>query len=321
VPLAPAPPVSPPTRTPASLEADPAYADFFGLADSSATDLLLAVGNCQVESVRQLLDGAPAGLRSVRVPPVFELAPQHVSRLHRLLARTAVLVAQPVRAGYRGLDLGTDALTSALPPGSSVVRVPPVRWSGMHPWHAVHHPEGTPDPPLVAYHDLRVLAGFLRGTGVAHVDERSLQTAVPVIARTSQQELARRRRAFGTVDVGDAFDRPGPDHVRTVNHPGNPVLALLASRVAEEVSAHGGRALGAVAPQRPLLDSVLAPVDPVVADHWDVPARRDWVVDGVVLAEEQVHETHLRWYAEHPEVAETLARREQDRMRLLGLVA
>src|SRR5690606_21457066 len=99
--------------------------------------------------------GTPALPPSVRVPPVFELTAQDLPHLHRLLSRTAVLVAQPVRADYRGMPLGTGQLATHLPAGAETVRIPVLYDASLFPWMVtVRHPERPEeDPPVVPYHD------------------------------------------------------------------------------------------------------------------------------------------------------------------------
>ena len=69
------------------------YADFYGQASERAGQdnaapgdlpLVVVIGNCQAESLRVLLDADP-GLRSVRVPPVFEWGTRDAEAAARLL--------------------------------------------------------------------------------------------------------------------------------------------------------------------------------------------------------------------------------------------
>jgi hypothetical protein len=280
-------------------------------------DPLVVVGNCQAESLRLLLD--PAGERSVRVPPVFELDAHQTVLLHRLVSRASVLVSQPVRDDYRGHAVGTAQLRALLPPSSACVVVPIVRHLGLHPFQVVHHaPEGVPALPVVPYHDLRTVRALLHPDADPH-DVVLRPEMVRAVAQESLAELARRERATDVV-VSDLLERPGPEHLRTVNHPGNPVLLGLAGRVAERLG------LPPVAdPGRPLLSSVRAPLDPVVAKTWGFehrPEHTTWWLEGRPLDDAVVVQAHRAWYAERPEhlaVAQAVWERHLPRARVLGL--
>ena len=109
------------------------YGHFYGLEDLPEGDLLLVWGNCQAESYRRLLGGEPgtamlgdSGLNTVRVPPAFEIQPDEVEHLERLLTRTRALVTQPIPQDYRGMPIGTAQLIAQLPEDAPVVRIPVV---------------------------------------------------------------------------------------------------------------------------------------------------------------------------------------------------
>ncbi|MDT9595065.1 WcbI family polysaccharide biosynthesis putative acetyltransferase [Nocardioides zeae] len=273
-----------------------------------ALPLLVVMGNCQAESLRLLLRGAD--LRSVRVPPVHELDAEDVPRLQRLLARTDLFVSQPVGAGYRGLPLGTDELRAHLPRSARTALVTPIRYHGLHPWHVVAHPPGLvdPDPPLVAYHDLRTLTGRR---------EPPPDGAVAEVGRRSVAELQRREALHGSVVVSDLFAAPRPALMRTVNHPGNTVLAPVAARLREALG------LDPAPPgvERPLLDAVHAPVEEPVVRAWgldDAPST-DWRVRGEAVPDARVVETHHEFYRRRPDVADLLRTRYAELADLLGL--
>lgn len=289
------------------------YADFHG-GSRTCDGSLVVVGNCQAESLRLLLD--PDGRHSVRVPPVFELTAAEVPRLHELVSRADALVVQPVHDGYRGHALGSAELAQSLPSTGRTVVVPSVRHNALYPAHVVQHPRaGTPPLPITPYHDLRVVRAALTG---AHPFPPLGSDAVRRVARASLAELAR-REARTSVAVSDALVEPHPEQMRTVNHPGNPVLLALATRVAAALGREAP-----VDPGRPLLASVRAPIEPEVAATWGLdaePVHAWWWFDGVPVASAEVAEAHLGWYAAHPaETAEVWAK-HRDTAERLGLVA
>ena len=291
------------------------YGAFYGLEDVPADrPVVLVHGNCQAESLRVVL-ALEDDLATLRVPAVHELEAEDLPYLAGWLERADLLVTQPVRDGYRGLPLGAGELTSALRPGARVARVPVIRFAGLHPCHAIVRPPADTGltPPLVAYHDLRLLAEAA-GRREGHV----LTVAhVHAIAERSREELRRREAAHGTVVASDLFDRPTFAHMRTLNHPGNPIWAALAERVR---AALGLRA-GATDPGRELLDAIHAPHEAAVLEAFDLGGAPcpDWRVDGVVVAAEEVRRAHLGFYAARPDVVAAGLARHADALRALGL--
>ncbi|AGL16570.1 WcbI family polysaccharide biosynthesis putative acetyltransferase [Actinoplanes sp. N902-109] len=289
------------------------YGAFYGL-DEPAGDgpVALVVGNCQAESLRIVLDGG--GLRTVRTPPVHELTAADLPCLDRWLARAAVLVMQPIRTGYRGLPLGSAQLHAQLGPHARTLLVPVIRFAGLYPAHAIVRPPSDPGltPPVVAYHDLRLLAA---AAGLPAQATLSVP-AVRAVAEHSLGELRSREARHGTVVVSDLFAAPSFAQMRTLNHPGNPIWIALAERVraALGLPEHDGD------PGRPLLDSIHAPREAAVLEAWglDGEERPHWLAAGQVVAAEAVQEAHRRWYEQHPEVVQAGLVRHAETLRLLG---
>lgn len=295
------------------------FAHFYGVEELATDDpVALLVGNCQAESLRVMLDGG--GLATVRLPPVHELDAGDLPHLARWLARADVLISQPVRDGYRGLPLGTAELAAQLDPHARVVRVPVIRFAGLYPAHAIVRPPSDPSlvPPVVEYHDLRVLAeAAARRAHAAPPAAALTPDRVRAIAEHSLGHLRLREAAHATVVVSDLFARPSFAQMRTLNHPGNSVWARLAERVRDRL----GLPPHAVDPGRELLDAVHAPREPAVIDAFglDDEPRADWLVGGERVLAAAVREAHLRFYAEHPDAVAAGLARHADALRLLGL--
>ncbi len=287
------------------------HAVFRGEMAAPEGDLAVVVGNCQAESLRIVLDGN--GLRTVRVPPVHELTAADVPVLAGWLARARVLVTQPIRDDYRGLPVGSAQLAARLPRGAGAVRVPVVRFAGLFPAHAIIRPphDRSAVPPVVAYHDLRVL---MEAAG------RRLppltRAAALALAELSRRELRVREEAHGTVMVSDLFASPSFAQMRTLNHPGNALWNPVAARVREALGlpAHDGD------PGRPLADSIHAPREPAVLEAFDLPdaPEPDWLVEGARITAEEVREAHLRWYADHPDAVTSGLERHAEALELLS---
>jgi hypothetical protein len=305
------------------------YGTFYGLAAGEGTDgavagddrpVWLVHGNCQAEALRVLLAGAPDAPRTVRVPPVHELTADDVPHLHALLARTEVLLSQPVRDGYRDLPLGTDEVAARLPAGARVLRWPVVRYTGLHPWQAiVRHPgDRSRNPPVVPYHDLRTVAAALRPGALAPLGSFPAPPAgLREVEAASVAELARREAAGTDVGVSDVLTGLGAAAAHTVNHPGNAVLRVLAERVQAAL----GLTAGTTDPGRHLLGGVRAPLEPAVlaARGLAGPGRADWVVGGEPVAAEHVHAVQARAYRDDPGWLSAATARHAATMDVLGL--
>jgi hypothetical protein len=292
------------------------YAAFYGThAIPDSAPLVLVHGNCQAESLRLVLGGDD--LVTVRIPPAHELTAEDLGPLRRLLARAAVVVSQPIRAGYRGLPIGTSevlAQTAARP-----IIVPVIRYAGLYPAQAIVRVPATPslNPPLVPYHDLRVLAHAAGLAAPAGDAARLTADRLRAIAADSVAELRRRELAHGTVVISDLFSRPRFSLMRTINHPGNPIWAALGRRV----RAAAGLSDTAQDPGRPLLDMIHAPREAAVIDGLGLEEapQPDWIVDGERIEVETVREAHLRWYEDHPETVAAGLSRHSRVLAMLGL--
>lgn len=287
------------------------YGEFY---DGGSGPVALVHGNCQAEALRVLLAGSPTFVpRPVRVPPVHELTADDLPHLDAVLARTTVLLSQPVRDGYRDLPLGTAQLSARLAPGARVLRWPVIRYAGLHPWTViVRHPSDmSAVPPVVPYHDLRTL------TAAAGLPPAAPPTAAAfrAAADLTVAELAAREHATD-VGVSDLLLGLGVEAAHTLNHPGNPVLIALARRIQAAL----GLPADADQPGRDLLGGIRAPLDHRVlgALGLDAEPREHWLVDGAPVAEADVRAAQLDWYAARPQWVAAGLERHARRISLLS---
>jgi hypothetical protein len=306
------------------------YGTFYGLDPADRTDgggaddldderpLLIVWGNCQAEAVRQLLAASPTlELRTVRIPPVFELTAADRPPLRRLVERADVLMSQPVKDDFRDLPLGTGQLADRLRPGVPVVRWPVVRCSAYQPFQAIVRDPRDPsrDPPVVPYHDLRTLASARRGEDLLTADVSV--AACRSVGETSKAELRRRENAQCDVGISDLFDRPEAGDMFTINHPGNRVLVELAHRLQLAL----GHPADAVDPGRNLLGEVTAPVPAPALAALGLPgsAAPNWRVRGRDIPSTGIHRVQLQWYRDNPWVVDAGYARHRTTLETLGL--
>lgn len=261
----------------------------------------VVVGNCQAESVRLVIDSPETP--TIRTRAVHEMTADDARDLHELLRGASFLVSQPIRDDYHDLPLGTEQLRASLPSGAPTVVIPVIRFAGLHPFQvAIRMHDLEYEPPLVGYHDVRLLA---EAAG-SPVRARLPREKIRAIADESVGELARREQ-HTDIRVSDLFASPRFAQMRTINHPGNAVFLPVGERILRAL----GRRPEPTDPGRPILSSVRAPREDWVIEAWgsDAAPHHDWLVHGDPLPAAQVREAHLAWYAEHPAFVDAAARR------------
>lgn len=293
------------------------YSQFYGLGELPADGYGVVAGNCQAESLRIVLDGG--GARWVRIPAIHELVATDIPYLQRLLGQASVLVSQPIRDNYHGLPIGTRNLVEALRPGTPTVIMPVIRFAGLYPTHVLIRPPADPGltPPTVAYHDLRTLA---EAADRLNGQSTPLRPVSPEFIRSvgerSLGELRSREQRHGAIVVSDLFERPSFDQMRTINHPGNTVWLALAARVNAEL----GEPPTAADPGREILNNVHAPRSGAVVEAYGLDSlpESEWIVDGIRIADADVRDAHLRWYAQNPDVVEAGILRHLPTLKTMG---
>ncbi|NYJ76434.1 WcbI family polysaccharide biosynthesis putative acetyltransferase [Allobranchiibius huperziae] len=293
------------------------YGEFYGLHSPEDPDLPLLVvyGNCQAEATRVLLDGAADGRwRTLRMPPVHELVADDLPHLRKVLADTSYLVAQPIVDGYRDLPLGTQEIARELPERASIARFPSVYWAALFPTQVIVRVEAG-DPPVVPYHDLRVLVAAANRVPVSfepvHAD------GVRAVHEDSLAQLRRRQEHHGTIDAATILEHAGADTTWVVNHPHNHVLLHESQAILERLGLTGEVS----DPGRVLLGELRTPVYAETLDALgiDGEASTSWQIRGDEVAEQEVADEQLRWYAEHPEAIETGLKQHAELVRTLGV--
>lgn len=301
------------------------YGEFYRLRPSpkGIGPVVTVIGNCQAESLRILL-ATTSQLRSVRIPPVHEWTVTDLPYVHEILATTDVLISQPIRADYRGLPVGTGQLSERLPHSSSIFRFPVLRYDGLMPYQAIIRSPLDPslNPPVLPYHDLRILAAADRGQAQP-VETSPSAAAFRTLAEMSVAQLRSREQAHETVTMSDHLRQVPVWH--TMNHPDNATLLVLARRLISRFMELGILAPGAevTAPaEREMLGGLRAPIDADAARALGTPTAshgREWWSPDIDRAE--LVAAQLAFYRAHPEIVSTGMLRHSERMSLLGLSA
>ena len=300
---------------------------------------LTVIGNCQAESLRKLLMSTGC-FESVRIPPVHELSPADMEWFGELLQRTDVVVSQPIRNDYRGLPVGTSQTFATVPAHAKKVVVPVLRFDGLMPYQAIiRDPDDSSlNPPVVPYHDLRLLVAAARGENTRDLNSypddylsidmlgtvttvapaESLRTA----AAMSVEQIRSRERRHGAVVVSDFLETNPVWH--TVNHPNNATLQVLAEGVLTQLGMHNETI---TPPDYEMLGELDAPILSQAAvalgvdlnaiagrEHWK--SRTDGPIDETAIVREQ-----LDFYRGRPQLVEHGLQRHADRINNLGLIS
>lgn len=294
------------------------YGEFYGLHSPQDPELPLLVvyGNCQAEATRVLLDGAADGRwRTLRMPPVHELVAEDLPHLRKVLADTSYLVAQPIVDGYRDLPLGTQEIARELPERASVARFPSVYWAALFPTQVIVRVPDAGDPPVVPYHDLRVLVAAANKVPASfepvHAD------GVRAVHEDSLAQLRRRQEHHDTIDAATILEHAGADTTWVVNHPHNHVLLRESEAILDRLGLTGE----VTDPGRVLLGQLRTPVYAETLDALgiDGEASTSWQIQGEQVSEQEIADEQLAWYAEHPEAIEIGLKQHAELVRTLGL--
>ncbi len=303
------------------------YGSFYGLDDDASDNrpTLLVWGNCQAEALRIVLDSSPGNpFRTVRVPPVHELTASDIPHVERLLGQVGTLITQPVRAGYRELPIGTADVAEMMPPTSTRIVWPVIRYSGLYPWQIiVRHPSApSAVPPGVPYHDLRTILAVRDARLRFEEWDLDIEPAeILRIAERSVDELKRREQRDCDIGISDVLCPLGAAAANTINHPGNAVLIELGNRILTALDVSALDPSGPSAIDRELLGGVRAPLERRVIDALglDAEVRTSWTIEGTVVNEHTIHAQQMAWYANHPEFIDAALTRYSELIDVLGL--
>jgi hypothetical protein len=291
---------------------------------SSSPPPVIVWGNCQAEPLATLLEQplAAAGWQVVHLPPVFLIDEEALARVqNEILPRAAALISQPVRDEYRLSGCGTAQLAERLTDDARLVTIPNTYDTSGFPYQVdAHRGDGSRiDAPLTDYHDLRAIVAAERGLTV---DEALAWWPAPTAemvttnAASSKAELHRREEGLD-VRASDLLDGPA---MFTLSHPTNATLVEIARRIVAALDISTPPDIAA--PEREFLGARRAPIEAAVVEAlgWSESARHDnWVVNQREVPQRELLETHLGFYAEHPDIVIDARSRFAARLALLDL--
>lgn len=273
-------------------------------------------GGMQAVAVRRLLAADPsAPYRTVGTPSADTATVADVPAVFGRLNSADVVITEDLPAGYRGLPLGTEDILSHVRPGVPVIAFPRLVYAGLHPFQVEATPELGGLPPLVPYHDLRLVAQAARLPSV----RSGLETCPDRLREFAALQLLRLRMLECEGVGGSAAIRPAGIHAtHAVDRPGNALLVALARTIQVTL----GVAPTAKDPGTPLLSRYVAPVEDTVADALGLPhpTARHWGVQGRPVQTSDIQSAHAAWYRRRPDVVRAVLAAHQRRFELLGML-
>ena len=289
----------------------------------------IVYGNCQGPALAEVLRASPAFAAEyevAHVPAVHTITSAQRAELEQLVGRAALIVAQPVKSGFRKMQLGTDEITAAAPTGCRIIRWPVLFYQALFPYQAYVSFDGrrVNAPFTGAYHDLRVVSCAARGMGLedgvdwlgSYVpEEATLRDIVAMVfANVRERERSTDIAVFDRVTASS--DSHGASFF-TVNHPSRLTLRYVSEAV------HGLLDLPFDdVGTGELLGTIKTPVEGAVANVLGLPGNGvpAWVINEERIPMETVFRAQLEFYRERPEVVASATEKHEARLANLGLV-
>jgi polysaccharide biosynthesis acetyltransferase WcbI-like protein len=289
------------------------------MAPRKVSDRVVVVGNCQATAIEIMLNTNERFVERfelISFPPVHEIQPELVPRLHEAVESADLVVPQRIEEGYRdGLGLGTETL-ARLAKTAAVVRWPSVYWAGyFKDLFYLRDGEGQPvvDGPF-DYHDRAILRAFAEGRDasatIALLADAERPSTAPEWANAATAELAARGEDCD-VDVAPFIEARFREQLLffTMNHPANALLAFIAQRITE-LAGIPGRVEAARLPGE-LLGSTFYPLhandvrslELTFGAAWQA-GNRTFRIRGVEQTSERAIEAFFAYYSEHSGLVE-----------------
>lgn len=126
---------------------------------------LAVYANCQSGPLMAILSRISDNLEFIRIPPVHTLDPHNFGYLEDLIGTVDVVIHQPIGKAYKNICI--QSLKDRFP-SKTYISFPSIYFSGYFPGLMyLRHPKGgVVSGWLGAYHDSRVIEGFLSGQSI-----------------------------------------------------------------------------------------------------------------------------------------------------------
>ena len=234
---------------------------------------ICVIGNCQIATLRPLLQALHGDLDCPALPAVHTMAPHHEKALDAATKGADWIVAQLVSADYPVEFVRTDRLREQF--GDRLIVWPNLYFTGYAPeYNTLRHPTyNNFTGPLLDYHSDKILFGFMEGLSVretvtlvrkpSDLDELWYGSAV----EAGLAEL-RRREEHADVAISDYVEALF-SHQRLfyiMNHPAVAPLSELAKRILRKMG---------VVKLRPLPNLLFGDLELLSAWHPENPFIRE----------------------------------------------
>lgn len=294
-----------------------------GQSRKSSRTTAIVYGNCQAEPLRKILLRSEAFNERydvIRVPPVHSISVRELAGLKKLLPEAGLILAQPIKNGLRGMELGLEEIVSHAAPDTGVVTWPSIYWEPPFPFSVYVHPQPRVSElaPVITYHDLRFLAcasqGLSKDQSMAFLEQYEPPTSAYERLRMRARSLTEEKELRCDVKILEWMTTKGVEGraMWTVNHPASFVLQEVARQV------HSILDLEYVETGGPdLLAELSAPIEVPGLIHG--PTRDQWVLNNKVIPRDELLAVHLNWYRERPNLVKAGLAEHRERLDWLDL--
>jgi hypothetical protein len=293
--------------------------------------LCLVYGNCQAEPIRALLASSAEfadRYEAVRLPAVHEIRAFHAGRFQSIIRAASIIVAQPIKDGYRGLPLGTNQVLAFARRDCTVIRFQALHYDALYPFQFNLLGDDLLGiaAPITVYHDLRTLCAAAKGlsadAAVRWVSQYRPPEAALHAAAEQAAALIRGRESTTDIPVIDWIIAPAKASAPsffTVNHPSRLVLQRIAHGVHDIL---GLTAASDACGEREPLGDYRTPLEQSVIDALGLASEpaRGWIIKGKRVSTAHIVRRHLNWYRRRPDLVQAGIEAHAERIAAFGLL-
>ena len=291
----------------------------------------LIYGNCQVEPLREILEGRSNFTKSYRfldLEPVHLLDESDVADLEAKIAQTDLFIHQIVSDSYQGIEqFGTNYLRSKLASGSKAIAIPGAYFTGYHPAALeIKDGDGNKINEPCDYHDVNLLYLFDKGKTVTETidliqqdDFYQPEYVLDNLAATLKE--LRRRETELDISISDFIEQNYQQQklFHTFNHPGVVLLSYLANCILEILEIPVNKQ----SQQSEVLDFTAFPIYPSVAKalKLEFATKPQYSIKGETLSLAETVTLFFDFYRKNPELVKLniLQHQEKYMVKVCGI--